>query len=80
MAGVVEEATAFLNRQTSETQAEPGPVRPLSRLRAVMVDLAMLSEPLAAAGMHVPPTDVAYGWLELAEDLEAERWTPNSPK
>jgi hypothetical protein len=79
MAGVVDEATAFLNLPPGERQAETGPVRPLSRLRSAMVDLALLSEGLAGAGVEVPPTDVAYGWLELAEDLEAERWVPNSP-
>ena len=79
MAGVVDEATAFLNRQPPERQAEPGPVRPLSRLRSVMVELAQLGESLTEAGLTMPPTDVAYGWLELAEDLEAERWVPNSP-
>ena len=80
MAGVVEEATAFLNRQAPERQGEPGPVRPLSRLRAAMVELALLHDALAEAGLSAPATDVAYGWLELAEDLEAERWVPNSPR
>ena len=55
-------------------------MRPLSRLRSVMIELSQLHEALAAAGLVVPATDVAYGWLELAEDLEAERWAPNSPK
>lgn len=80
MAGVVDEAAAFLNRQPSERYAEPGPVRPLARLRASMVELSMLSAPLTEAGLTVPSTDRAYGWLELAEDLEAERWVPNSTK
>lgn len=80
MAAIVEEATAFLNRQPPERQSEPGPVRPLSRLRSVMVELAMLEAELRAAGLDFPSTDRAYGWLELAEDLEAERWTPNSAK
>ena len=80
LAAVVEEATAFLNRQPPERQAEAGPVRPLSRLRSAMIELAQLAEPLAEAGVALPATDVAFGWLELAEDLEAERWTPNSPK
>jgi hypothetical protein len=79
MSGVVDEATAFLNRRPAERQAETGPVRPLSRLRSVMVELALLAEPLTEAGLAMPPTDAAYGWLELAEDLEAERWVPNSP-
>jgi hypothetical protein len=80
MVGVVEEATAFLNRQPPERSVDPdGPIRPLSRLRAVMVELASLSDALAAAGVELPSTDRAYGWLELAEDLEAERWEPNSP-
>ena len=80
MAGVVDEAVAFLNQQPPERPAEPGPVRPLSRLRSVMVELSQLGDRLAEAGLAVPETEVAYGWLELAEDLEAERWTPNSPK
>ena len=80
MSGVVDEASAFLNLQPAERQAETGPVRPLSRLRAAMVELALLSTPLTDAGIEVPPTDLAYGWLELAEDLEAERWVPNSTK
>lgn len=79
MSGVVDEATAFLNRQPMERQAEPGPVRPLSRLRAAMVELSMLCDALVEAGVTMPSTDVAFGWLELAEDLEAERWVPNSP-
>ena len=80
LANVVDEATAFLNREPPERQADPGPVRPLSRLRAAMVELSQLHSGLVEAGVAVPPIDVAYGWLELAEDLEAERWVPNSPK
>lgn len=80
MASVVDEAMAFLNRPVVERLSETHPVRPLSRLRAVMVELSQLGSDLAAAGLVVPSTDVAFGWLELAEDLEAERWTPNSPK
>ena len=80
LAAVVDEATAFLSRPPPERQTEPGAVRPLSRLRAAMVELSQLHEGLAEAGLSVPATDTAYGWLELAEDLEAERWVPNSPK
>lgn len=79
MAAVVDEARAFLNRAEPERHAETGPVRPLSRLRSMMVELAQLHDELAAGGLAIPSTDVAYGWLELAEDLEAEQWVPNSP-
>jgi predicted nucleotidyltransferase len=79
--GLVDEASAFLGRQPTERAApDHGSVRPLSRLRSAVVELAALEGPLAEMGVSIPPTDVAYGWLELAEDLEAERWKPNSPK
>lgn len=80
LSAAVEEATAFLSRSAPDRPADPAPVRPSSRLRSVMVELSQLHEELRAAGLTVPSTDAAYGWLELAEDLEAERWVPNSPK
>ena len=80
MASVVEEASAFLQSDRSERGVEAGLVRPLARLRSAVVELAQLGPDLAAAGLDVPSTDAAYGWLELAEDLEAERWVPNSTK
>jgi predicted nucleotidyltransferase len=85
LAHVVEEAHAFLGRQTAaqadgDRPPEAGTVRALARLRTAIVDLAALSDALVEAGISVPPTEVAYGWLELAEDLEHEQWRPELPQ
>jgi predicted nucleotidyltransferase len=89
MGHVVEEAYAFLGRQSmaqadgdrgSEGGGGTVQVRPLARLRAAIVELAALGSALEEAGLEVPPIDAAYGWLELAEDLEAEGWRPELTK
>jgi predicted nucleotidyltransferase len=85
LAHVVEEAHAFLGRQTAaqadgDRPPEAGSVRPLARLRTAIVDLAAVSDALREAGIAVPSTDAAYGWLELAEDLEHEKWRPELPR
>jgi predicted nucleotidyltransferase len=85
LAHVVEEAHAFLGRQTAaqadgERPVEPDSVRALARLRSAIVELAGVTDALTEAGIVVPSTDPAYGWLELAEDLEHEKWRPELPK
>jgi predicted nucleotidyltransferase len=77
---VVDEAVAYLGRPPFERVEEQPPARPLSNLRTALVELSALSSSLRVSGLKVPPPDRPFGWLELAEDLEAEGWSPAIPR